>query len=815
MMRQFIVALLVFLSGTVAGQTTLTSGDWTDPTVWSTGVIPTTTSTVVVSHPLDILSNLSPGNGGNYTFNANATDQPGGTAYAFTPNHDNAEIVISSGATVTFTAGSTWQSGTVEIYGTLIVGAISLTNDSELQIYIRPGGTLIINGNLTNNNNSGILDVAGALIINGNYNGATGSTEVTGAGTISATGTISSSGGSTVFGTGNDCTAGPCSGTSLNCTHANGFTPGSATLCSGGTVTFTGNATGTTPTYLWESSTDNTNWVTAAGTSNTANYTTAALTVTTWFRLQKTVSGCTSTSGVVQVTVLAGGGWKGVTNDWGTASNWCSGSVPNSSTDVVITNSTGMAFMPVVNAGTAAVCNNLTISNTSPVSSVTIAAAADASLSISADFTNNGTFTDNSTAAAAGLKFVGTAQTLAGNAIAVNNLTIANTSLSATNANITVNSNLTLTSGIVDMNTFTLKLGTSTSSTGALAYTAGHIYNGNFQRWYSTAAVALGNASLFPVGSSLYYRNMYLVSSGLTTSGGSIKVSHTYVADASTVSFTDGGTVTRRSNSFWTVTPNGLSSTGTPFNMRTDAEGIGTVGDLSHLRITLAAAAAPGTHGTTGGTTTTPQVNRTGLSVANLTNNFYWGSTDATITPLPVVLRWFDGTFTNNEVELSWKTESERNCDYFSVWHSADGEQFEEIGQVAGLGTSSVGKTYSMAHARPARGINYYQLRQVDFDQTETAFQVIRVEADPAAQFLTIYPNPVETAGTLNIDLQLPASSGAVDISIVDMSGKALLQFTGLPNDEGILTYSFDTSELAPGMYVVRAGSAKKRVFVK
>jgi hypothetical protein len=639
---------------------------------------------------------------------------------------------------------------------------------------------------------------------------------LTGAGTISATGTITSSGGSTVFGTGNDCSAGPCSGTSLTCTHANGFAPAAATLCSGGTVTFTGNATGTTPTYLWESSTDNATWATAAGTSNTSNYTTAALTVTTWFRLKKTVGGCTSTSGVVKVTVLAGGGWKGVTNDWGTASNWCSGVVPTAATDVVITNSTDMAFMPVVNAGTGAVCNNLTISNTSPVSSVSIAAAANASLSISGDFTNNGTFIDNSTAAAAGLQFVGTAQTISGNAIAVNNLTIANTTLSVANANLTANSNLTLTSGIVNMNTFTFKLGTSTSSTGTLTFTTGHIYNGNFQRWYPTTAVALGDASLFPVGTSSYFRRMYLVSSGLATSGGTIKVSHTFVDGASTVAFSDAGTpITRRSNSFWTVTPSGLSSTGTPISMRTDAEGIGTVGNLNHLRITLVSAAAPGADGAHGGSLTLPQVNRTGLSVANLTNNFYWGSSDATITPLPVVLRWFDGSFANNEVELSWKTESERNSDYFSVWHSADGEQFEEIGQVKALGTSSTGKTYSLMHNRPATGINYYQLRQIDFDQTETAFNVIRVEADPTAQFLTIYPNPVEPAGRLNIELQLPAASSAVDISIVDMSGRPLLQFTGQTDGDGNVTYSFDTSELAPGMYIVRAGTARERVFVR
>ena len=72
---------------------------------------------------------------------------------------------------------------------------------------------------------------------------------------------------------------------------------------------------------------------------------------------------------------------------WDTASNWASGSVPISSFNVLI--SSGQTIE--VGNSTAAVANNLTIDSGG---SLTIAANSD--LTLSGDFTNNGTMTLNS-----------------------------------------------------------------------------------------------------------------------------------------------------------------------------------------------------------------------------------------------------------------------------------------------------------------------------------------------------------------------------------------------------------------------------------
>ncbi len=65
---------------------------------------------------------------------------------------------------------------------------------------------------------------------------------------------------------------------------------------------------------------------------------------------------------------------------------------------------------------------------------------------------------------------------------------------------LSISDTLRMTSGNVQTNSNTLTLGTSVSSTGALAYSSGRII-GSFERWINTA----GSSTLFPMGTSSNY----------------------------------------------------------------------------------------------------------------------------------------------------------------------------------------------------------------------------------------------------------------------------------------------------------------------
>lgn len=832
-MKQLILAagLLFALAQHPFAQSTQTSGNWSDPTIWSGGAVPASGGTVTVGNPVTIDANLSP-SGGSITFNSNATDQPGGTAYTFNPS--GGTVTVNAGSVVTFEGGNsttqnTFSGGTIDIYGTMILGWTTLTN-SSLVINVESGGTLIINGDLTNKNNTGSFNVNGALIVNGNFANSTGSVTVGGTGTINATGSLTTTGGSTVFGSKNDCTTGPCSGSSLACSFTNSISPASQAVCSGTSNIKLTSGAAVTSTFQWLSSTDGVTFANASGISTGNTYTTPALTQTTWYEVKVTSGGCTSTSAPVQITVLGGGGWIGGTStDWGTAANWCSLTVPSSTTDVNITNASGVKYMPRIIAGTAASVHNLTISNTYPVSSLTITASATASLSVYGNLTVNGSFTDSSTAPTGGVIMAGTvAQNINGTTAPVfNNLTIDNTSgvvpaVIIPSNNVAVNTNLTLTAGVVNLDGNNLTLGTSGTNAGTLNLTTGsYIFGGNFERWFAAAPVSLGTAaSLFPLGTSTDYRPMYF---GTTTptgfsGAGTIKVSHTDLTGYTPVSFTDGGsTIQLRTNAYWTVnTANGI--TGSAVSVRSEATGFGSIGSVSDLRLTLSASAAPGTAGINANTATDPQVNRTTFSTTNLANNYYWGSISSSFATLPVNLVAFTATPRSANIVLNWLTTTETDCSYFSLERSADGVNYTAIATVAAQGGPDIGHQYLYTDYTPGPGENYYRLKMVSYSGAAT-YSGIAMAGIADGGRLIIFPNP-SAGSTITASITSAGITGAgVTGASLTTAGLTAGSYTvDVYTDAGMLvrhvsslasTFNLRfTPSLAPGVYVARVSSA-------
>ena len=92
------------------------------------------------------------------------------------------------------------------------------------------------------------------------------------------------------------------------------------------------------------------------------------------------------------------------------------------------------------------------------------------------------------------------------------------------------------------------------------------------------------------------------------------------------------------------------------------------------------------------------------------------GNICGTVTVLPVEWLYFAGRYFNQTVQLSWGTASETNNDYFTVQKSADGDYFSPIATVDGAGNSSSIIEYACNDLHPAQGINYYRIKQTDFD---------------------------------------------------------------------------------------------------
>src|SRR6185369_9555402 len=143
-----------------------------------------------------------------------------------------------------------------------------------------------------------------------------------------------------------------------------------------------------------------------------------------------------------------GNTWLGITGDWFTPSNWCSGVVPTSTTDVTI--SPGTPNQPVINAA-GGVCHSINISGGA---SLTI--NGNNILSVSGDWTNNGTFNANNSTVSFTANTPIT-QTLTGST-SFNNISKPNSSstLSFGNSTTTIGNNLIVSAGSMSGGTSTI-----------------------------------------------------------------------------------------------------------------------------------------------------------------------------------------------------------------------------------------------------------------------------------------------------------------------------------------------------------------------
>lgn len=136
----------------------------------------------------------------------------------------------------------------------------------------------------------------------------------------------------------------------------------------------------------------------------------------------------------------------------------------------------------------------------------------------------------------------------------------------------------------------------------------------------------------------------------------------------------------------------------------------------------------------------------------------------------PVELLAFTASPKGDDVALDWATASEEDNAYFEVQWSLDGRTFETIGIVEGHGNSTALINYSYVHETPARGINYYRLKQNDFDGDFelSAIVVVDMGGEQSDQ-ITIYPNPAKE------ELTISRPAEAASILIFDIN-KTLLQ---------------------------------------
>ncbi len=164
---------------------------------------------------------------------------------------------------------------------------------------------------------------------------------------------------------------------------------------------------------------------------------------------------------------------------------------------------------------------------------------------------------------------------------------------------------------------------------------------------------------------------------------------------------------------------------------------------------------------------------------------------------LPVELMSFTAKVSGPSTLLNFSTATESNNSHFAIERGTDARTFSEIGQVRGAGTTQEPQSYTFTDEKPLSGTNYYRLRQVDYDGTESFSPVLSVVFGKSDR-ISIAPSPA----TDRVRILLEEAPGRDAYwKVYDSMGRELR--SGAWEVESA-EYELDVNELPEGMYTFR-----------
>ncbi|TXF91403.1 T9SS type A sorting domain-containing protein [Neolewinella aurantiaca] len=177
---------------------------------------------------------------------------------------------------------------------------------------------------------------------------------------------------------------------------------------------------------------------------------------------------------------------------------------------------------------------------------------------------------------------------------------------------------------------------------------------------------------------------------------------------------------------------------------------------------------------------------------------------------LPVELISFGGTGKDCSYTLDWTVEREEGFSHYEVERSTDGRTFSFIGQV-----ESGRQRYTFVDEL-AQGHAYYRLKLIDLDGSFAYSALVAAQTEcNRNSLISLYPNPVDKANTLQLDFNNPLTTGT-SFTVFGADGRAVFNrsATGIGNR----STSLELGELPAGTYylrIVSGGQAEVRSFVK
>jgi len=171
---------------------------------------------------------------------------------------------------------------------------------------------------------------------------------------------------------------------------------------------------------------------------------------------------------------------------------------------------------------------------------------------------------------------------------------------------------------------------------------------------------------------------------------------------------------------------------------------------------------------------------------------FYTGTPYSSgTTPLPIELSMLYGNCSDEgNISINWQTASEKDNDYFTLFRSYNGKDFEYISTISGAGDSKSIINYNYNDIVNNYGLVYYRLMQTDYDGTTSLSKIIAVQTCGENSSFVIFEK--------NIEVIFEDINTTNQVMITDLNGKILYSKTFSNVETALIPI-----EYAQGIYII------------
>lgn len=183
--------------------------------------------------------------------------------------------------------------------------------------------------------------------------------------------------------------------------------------------------------------------------------------------------------------------------------------------------------------------------------------------------------------------------------------------------------------------------------------------------------------------------------------------------------------------------------------------------------------------------------------------------TGSFISPLPIELLKFEAQEINQEfIQLDWETASELNNKNFEIYHSKNANDWVLIGDLSGAGHSNTIRKYVFKDLKPSLGVNYYKLKQIDFDGSNKFSPIAYAEYTKPEPTIQLYPNPSEGYIYLESEEDLTSEN----FSLFNAFGKKLsINISQIETNK----FKIDLIDLPKGIYIIISKNCSQKILLR